>query len=84
MRNGGDIVLVGIQHAPMEFDWVRVQRYEKTVRGVQMYRSDDFEAVQQLLSQRKLTFRGIATDPVGLDNGTLQGKFLITVKGETG
>lgn len=93
-RNGGDILLVGIQHEPIAIDWVRVQRYEKNIRGVQMYGRQDFQAVVSLLSEGKITLKHIVSETATLrrtpemfsvlESGKRQGKRLVTMEGEEG
>lgn len=47
---GGTVVLVGVQHGPLDLDGVALQRGERTVRGVQLYTRADFAGAMSLLA----------------------------------
>jgi L-iditol 2-dehydrogenase len=65
-RRGAAIVLTAIFQPMVTIPMVQVQRAERQLIGVQMYKREDFEKTIELLEQKKLDLSGIVTHELPL------------------
>ncbi|MCC6177096.1 MAG: alcohol dehydrogenase catalytic domain-containing protein [Chloroflexi bacterium] len=90
-RRGASIVLTAIFQQFCQIPMALVQRAERQLIGVQMYKREDFEAVIRLLEERKLDLGGIVTHEFPLRDtaeafrmlatpGAAAGKVLVRVR----